>query len=137
MYLQSDYVEDTPRGGHCRIRVYASEETGAHLVVLCTELPDNPGMSITLAAEQIAARVIDRHGVKVASLRTPFVWVEHYESGSRGTPNDPHTFDLVTFSHYEVKDTLRAGEWAKEIGSPRWRPSTRRQVEMLIGQRVD
>jgi hypothetical protein len=37
-------------------------------------------------------------------LKTPLVWIEHYEHGARGMPHGPATFDLVTFSSYEVED---------------------------------
>ena len=67
-------------------------------MVICTELPDNPGMSVTNSAERIAGEVISFH-----RLPTPLVWVEHYEDGARGTREDPHTFDLVTFASYEVE----------------------------------
>jgi hypothetical protein len=67
------------------------------------------------------------------SYDKPFLWVEHYEDGGRGTPSDPATFDLVEFSHYEVRGELRAGQWAKEIGSPLWKRLDRANVEALIG----
>jgi hypothetical protein len=63
---------------------------------LKARLPNNPGQSVTNAAEQIAAEVISSH-----RLPTPLVWIEHYEDGARGSPEDPHTFDLVLFSSYE------------------------------------
>jgi hypothetical protein len=48
-----DYIRPTARGGRCRMRIY---QDGDELpVVVCTELPDNEGMSITNAAGQIAA----------------------------------------------------------------------------------
>jgi hypothetical protein len=142
--LVSDYVHPTPRGGRCRIRIY--EEAGELPVVLCTELPDNEGTSITNAAEQIAAEVLANHpGVfdpfgRVSlgglSYDKPFVWIEHYLDGARGTPQDPATFDLVEFSHYEPRGVLRAGEWRKEIGQPSWSALDRATVEALVGQAV-
>jgi hypothetical protein len=59
-------------------------------VVICTELEDNPGMSVTNAAERIAGEVISFH-----RLPTPLIWVEQHE--------DRHTFDLVAFESYEVE----------------------------------
>jgi hypothetical protein len=142
--LVSDYVHPTPRGGRYRIRIY--EEAGELPVVLCTELPDNEGTSITNAAEQIAAEVLANHpGVfdpfgRVSlgglSYDKPFVWIEHYLDGARGTPQDPATFDLVEFSHYEPRGVLRAGEWRKEIGQPSWSALDRATVEALVGQAV-
>jgi hypothetical protein len=142
--LVSDYIHRTPHGGHCRIRVY--EASGELPVVICTEPKDNPGMSITNAAEQIAAEVLENHPhvfdpfalVSIAGLSydKPFVWVEHYEAGARGTPSDSASFDLVEFSHYEVRGELRAGQWAKEIGSPSWKPLDCASVEALVGSPV-
>jgi hypothetical protein len=41
-------------------------------------------MSVINAAERIAGEVISFHRLPV-----PLVWIEHYESGARGTPEDP------------------------------------------------
>jgi hypothetical protein len=70
------------------------------------------------------------------SYDKPFVWIEHYLDGARGTPQDPATFDLVEFSHYEPRGVLRAGEWRKEIGQPSWSALDRATVEALVGQAV-
>jgi hypothetical protein len=128
MHLAADYVNPTPRGGRCRVRIYLPEEERDAPVVICTEPRDNPGMSITNAAEQIAAEVISSR-----QLPTPLVWIEHYEAGARRTPQDRHTFDLVLFEHYEVRDELRGGEWRKEVGEPSWKALDRATVEALIG----
>ena len=136
MYLAADYIHPTPQRGRCRVRIYrpdlAEEGSGARdeAVVICTELRDNPGQSVTNAAERIAGEVISFH-----RLPTPLVWVEHYEDGARGTPEDPHTFDLVTFESYEVEDLgAYMGEKRQRIGEPSWQPLDRATVETLIGQ---
>jgi hypothetical protein len=139
--LTHDYIHPHPHGGRCRVRIF--EDTTLMPVIVCTELTDNPGQSITNAAKQIAAEVLENHPhvfdpfalVSIAGLSydKPFVWIEHYEDGARGTPSDPATFDLVEFSHYEVRGELRAGQWAKEIGSPSRRRLNRGSVEALIG----
>jgi hypothetical protein len=41
-------------------------------VVICSEVPNNPGGSITNSAEVIAAGVIQAN-----ELPTPLVWIEH------------------------------------------------------------
>jgi hypothetical protein len=134
MKLKSDYIHPTPHGGRCRVRIYRPDlpvEGSVRFprdeaVVICTELKDNPGVSITNTAERIAGEVISSH-----RLPTPLVWIEHYEVGARGTPENPHTFDLVTFSSYEVEDlgTYR-GEKRKRIGEPSWQPLDRATVEL-------
>jgi hypothetical protein len=135
MYMAGDYIHPTPHSGRCRVRIYRPdlpEESSAardEAVVICTELKDNPGMSITNAAERIAGEVISFH-----RLPTPLVWIEHRRNRALGTPNDPHTFDLVTFSSYEVEDL---GEEGKRIGEPSWRPLDRATVEALVGDRVE
>jgi hypothetical protein len=73
MHLASDYTHHTPRGGRCRIRIYLPEEEQDAPVVICSELPNNGGTSVTYAAEQPAAEVIRSYG-----LPTPLVWVEYW-----------------------------------------------------------
>ena len=139
-----DYIRPTLRGGRCRMRIY---QDGDELpVVLCTELPDNPGMSITNAAEQIAAEVLASHpdvfdpfslgDIPGIEYDKPFIWLEHYVDGARGTPQDRASFDLVEFAHYQVRNVMRAGEWRKEIGEPSWSALDRATVEALVGSPV-
>ncbi len=142
--LVSDYIHRTPRGGRARVRIY--EDAGELPVVVCTEMPDNEGMSITNAAEQIAAEVLYNHpdvfdpfslgNIPGIEYDKPFVWIEHYLDGARGTPSDPATFDLVEVSNYEPRDVLRAGEWRKEVREPSWKALDRESVEALVGARV-
>jgi len=129
MHLAADYVHPTPHGGRCRVRIYLPEEERDAPVVVCTERRDNPGMSITNAAERIAAEVISSH-----QLPTPLVWIEHYQEGARGTTEDPHSFDLVLFSHYQIENLHPyLGEKRQRIGEPSWKPLDRATVEGLIG----
>jgi hypothetical protein len=95
----ADYEHPTPHGGRCRIRIF--ERSGEVPIVICTEPPDNPGMSITNAVEQIAGEVLANHpdvfdpfslrNIPGVEYEKPFVWVEHYLDGARGTPHDPST----------------------------------------------
>jgi hypothetical protein len=105
MHLAADYVHPTPRGGRCRICICLPEEDRDAPVVVCSELPNNPGQSVTNAAEQIAAEVI-----RAYRLPTPLVWVEHFPPES--TNRETETFDLVIFSTYEIT------ERAPYLGSP-------------------
>jgi hypothetical protein len=59
MYLAVDYIRPAPNRGRCRVRIY--EDTTELPVILCTELQDNEGVSITNAVEQIAAEVTEGH----------------------------------------------------------------------------
>jgi hypothetical protein len=129
MHLAADYVHPTPRGGRCRVRIYLSEDELDAPVVICTELPDNPGTSITNSAEQIAAEVMRAYPM----LEVPFVWIEHHPPQS--TDRETETFDLVTFSGYEI--TERApdlGEFRYTIGEPTWKRLDRPSVEALVGE---
>jgi hypothetical protein len=149
-----DYIQimphGVPHGGQCRIRIYQAASLGeAELpVVICSEWDNpGPGMSITNSVEYIAAEVLANHpdvfdpfsigNIPGIEYDKPFVWIEHYTSGARGTPSDPHTFDLVEFSSYEARDTIVGGVWAREIGSPSWKPLDRGTVESLVGERLD
>ena len=58
MHLATAYVHPTPKGGSCRVRVYVPEEEGDAPVVLCSEMPTNPGLSVTRAKEPIAGEII-------------------------------------------------------------------------------
>lgn len=141
--LVADYTAPTPHGGRCRVRIW---ESGDDLpVLICTEPKDNEGTSITNAAEQIAAWVLANHPDVFAIGLTsrpgtesgkPFVWIEHYEDGARGTPEDPSTFDLVEFSHYEPRDVRRPEGWVKVIGEPSWQPLDRATVQALVGEEI-
>jgi hypothetical protein len=136
----------TPHGGRCRIKIFVGGfGTGDLPVVICTEPRDNPGQSITNCAEQLAAEVLLMkpdvfHPANVGQYADqydkPFTWIEHYQDGARGTPQDRATFDMVEFAHYEPRDVLRAGQWVKEIGMPTWQPLNRATVEALVGQAV-
>ena len=62
MYLATDYIHPY-RGvigvrSRCRIRLYLPQDDQDAAVIICSELPDNPGTSVVDAAEQIAAEII-------------------------------------------------------------------------------
>ncbi len=139
MRLTHDYIHAFrgPSGvrSACRLRLYLPDEEDKILdgapVVIVSELPDNPGTSVTNAIEQIAAEVIDAHSL--ALERVP-VFVEHYPPEATGRGEE--TFDLVVFGHHEVREIVRGGVWRKEVGSPTWKPLDRRAVELLLGSPV-
>jgi hypothetical protein len=134
VHLASDYIhpyEDAGgRPAHCRMRIYVPDEAGDFPVVICSEVPNNPGGSITDSAGVIAAGVI-----RANELPTPLVWIEHWprESADGGE----ETFDLVAFSSYEV--TERApylGETRAWIGEATWKALDRTSVEVLVDAKV-
>ena len=141
MRLIEDYTHAFrgPTGGRsaCRVRLYLpdaaepGETLGGAPVVIVSELPDNPGTSVTNAIEQIAAKVMDAHSLAMG--RAP-LFVEHYPP--RATGGRDETFDLVVFAHHEIREVMRGGIWHKEIGSPTWYHLSRREVEVLVGSPV-
>src|SRR5215216_3193090 len=98
-------------------------------VVICSELPNNPGGSITNSAEVIAAGVIQAN-----ELPTPLVWIEHWpEESSEGQ----ETFELVVFSSYKVEErTPYLGETRAWIRDATWKRLDRPTVEALVGGKV-
>jgi hypothetical protein len=84
MHLASDYIHPYKDAGgrpaRCRVRIYLPEDMHDVPVVICSELPNNPGGSITNSAEVVAAGVIWAN-----ELPTPLVWIEHWpEETTRG-----------------------------------------------------
>jgi hypothetical protein len=134
VHLASDYIHPYKDAGglpaHCRVRIYLPDDMRDTPVVICSELPNNPGGTITNSAEVIAAGVI-----RANALPTPLVWVEHWSEES--TDGGEETFELVDFFSYEV--TERApylGETRVWIEGPTWKPLDRASVEILVGGKV-
>jgi hypothetical protein len=134
VHLASDYIypykDAGGRPSHCRVRIYLPEDMRDAPVVICSELPNNPGGSITNSAEVIAAGVI-----RANELPTPLVWIEHWpkESTDRGA----ETCDMVVFSSYKVEERAPyLGETRVWIGEPTWKPLDRAIVEVLVGGKV-
>src|SRR5215211_953617 len=84
MHLASDYIHPYKDAGgrhaRCRIRIYLPNDVLDAPVVICSELPNNPGGSITNSAEVIAAGVIranelttPRCGSSIGPRRAPTV----------------------------------------------------------------
>jgi hypothetical protein len=71
MYLASDYIypykDIGGRPSHCRVRIYLADDILDAPVVICSELPNNPGGSITNSAESIAAGVF-RKGSSITAF---------------------------------------------------------------------
>src|SRR5918999_4724081 len=129
MHLASDYIHPTPRGGRCRVRIYLPEEEQESPVVICSELPNNGGTSVTHAAEQLAAEVIRSH-----ELPTPIVWIEHWPEEST---DGEETFELVVFSSYKVEERAPyLGETRASIRGATWKRLDHASVEVLVGGKV-
>jgi hypothetical protein len=98
MHLASDYIHLYKDAGgcraRCRVRIYLPDDVRDASVVIYSELPNNPGGSITNSAEVIAAGVI-----RANELPTPLVWIEHWPKEST---EGQETFERVVFSSYQV-----------------------------------
>jgi hypothetical protein len=101
MHLASDYVHPYNSAGgrpsQCRVRIYLPDDVRDAPVVICSELPNNGGTSVTYAAEQLAAEVSHSH-----ELPTPLVWIEHWSKESTG--GGAETFELVVISSFKVEE---------------------------------
>jgi hypothetical protein len=68
MHLASDYIHPYKDAGgrpsHGRVRIYLPDDMRDAPVVVCSELPSNPGGSITNSAEVIGARGYSGTGVR-------------------------------------------------------------------------
>jgi hypothetical protein len=112
------------------VRIYLPDEVCDAPVMICSELPNNPGGSITNPVEIIAAGVIQAN-----KLPVPLVWIEHRPEES--TTGGEEMFDLVVFSSYEVIERAPyLGETRAWIGDATWKPLDRTTVEILVGGKV-
>jgi hypothetical protein len=144
-------------GTVCRVRIYTSDDPYVLPIVLVTETSENSNTSITNLAENLAAEIRLKHEAEGIwnEFGIPFVWVEHYE-------RDEHArrvglveeFDLVTFEDYMPRTSYlpnggiwqvkgyerymeRGGRTRPSLGTPKWRSSSREEVEKLIEQEVE
>jgi hypothetical protein len=134
MHLASDYIHPYKDAGgrpaYCRVRIYLPEDDHDAPVVICSEVPNNSGGSITNSAEVVAEGVI-----RANELPTPLVWIEHWPHKS--TDSGEETFDLVVFSSYEVAERLPYLEETRAwIGDATWKLLDRATVESLVGGKV-
>ncbi len=110
------------------MRVFEPEHEGDHHVVVLTELPDNPGQSVTNAVEQLAGEVMLANALPTNATMV----IEHYPAESH--PPEDETYDLVTFANSDPQPVLRGGVWAVELGAPEWARIDADTVQILMGQ---
>jgi hypothetical protein len=114
----------------CRVRVYEPEDPRDAPVVVCSEMPDDPGPGVAGAASTIAARV-----AAAFRLHREPVWIEHRPPSGAG----PETFELVTFGTFRAEEIRRMGPrvlWDLEVDGPERKPLDRATVEVLVGREV-
>jgi hypothetical protein len=76
---------------------------GKHIFV-ATELPDNPGTSVTNSAEHLATAMREEYRLKPEDV----IWIEHYPEAK---DRRKESFDLVRFA--VVGDTFRTPVWTR------------------------
>lgn len=136
MHLASSFIHpirDEGRG-KCLIRVFVPEKRGEghdRPVVLCTELEDNPGLSILHHASRIAGEFLRSHW---RAVRDTPVWIEQLPA----TEREGEEFYLTTFDSHEAREARAPymGEAPVEIGTPTRKPLDRKAVQTLVGMRV-
>jgi hypothetical protein len=102
----------TQRQGYCRLRIY--NRRGNHLVVL-TEVPNNPGQSITAASEVIATGLVKRYRLNPTTTR----WLEHWPAD----PRDAQSVAAYAAVTYRWQDGVAS--------SPRWQNLSLKRAEAM------
>ncbi len=117
------------------MRIYLPEEEPDAPVIICSELPNNGGTSVTYAAERLAAERLAAEVIRSHRLRTHLVWIEHWPKES--TRGGQETFDLVDFSSYKVEERAPyLGEMRARTGAATWKRIDRVSVEVLVDGKV-
>jgi len=120
--------------GFCRIRVF--EAPGRTPVIVATELPDNPGTSITNLVEYLAPEIIAKHFPHRFEEEEPVVWIEHYpprEDRRRGVRGRPD-YDRVLYSSWTPRTEYLHGILRVRLVEPDWRSMPIQEVAQLIGE---
>jgi hypothetical protein len=98
----------------CALNIEQIED--GRTVVICSELEDNPGTSITNAVEMIASQAVNQLELDPAKL----VWIEHYPPEKvHGNTED---WDLVTFGaifHDGIRTVFDDPIW-RRLGREDW-----------------
>ena len=100
----------------CRLRIY---DTDAGVVVVLSELADNPGRSVTNAAAELATEIAKRYELDPQTT----TWLEHYGAVSYWDTGETfhETFDLLTFTWY-----------GRNAHNVEWRRLSQEQVHKLL-----
>jgi hypothetical protein len=132
----------------CRLQVYRLPS--GQVVAVATELDDNPGGSITNAAEGLAAAVWITFQPKVLQ---PPILVDHYSPESYGSTRlafGPDRWALVRFESTRPPSQLDIDALTQWLENPvdapwywrlatnaTWMPSSVAEVEALVGESIE
>lgn len=113
---------------YCDIEVRQGSD--GKYVFVATELPDNPGTSVTNYAEQLATAMSRQYGLKPGDV----IWIEHYAEAKDRRKED---FDLVRFLATEG-DSFRTPVWMRITEQAvNELIAGKRNVEDLVPRRVN
>ena len=88
-----------------RCDIEAHRRSDGRYVFVATELPDNPGTSVTNFAEHLATTMRRQYGLKPDQV----IWIEHYPEAKGRRKED---FDLVQFLGVEC-ESFRTPVWTR------------------------
>lgn len=110
----------------CRLRIYQTEDMEA--VVIFTELPDNPGMSVTNAAEILANSV----SVDFEIYDDITTWIEHYpDEYFEKYGREPHGYgETYDFILYECTDD-------GVCHNAHWQNTNKQEIEELLQEELN
>jgi hypothetical protein len=105
------------------LRIYEDDE---RCLVIISEAPDNPGMSVTNASEDIAGQIVRAFNLDPARTR----WIEHYPQETwryHGREEiKPATFDEVVY------------RWERlAAANPNWKRIPAEELEILTGEELE
>jgi hypothetical protein len=104
---------------HCHIELWRDDEGNA--AVICTEVNDNEGTSVTNQCEVIASIIIEHF--KLDPLR--LTWIEHYPDHHANIFDEmcSEHFSLVKFARI-LRKPERLPRWSVSVREPQWSPLT-------------
>lgn len=109
-------IAEVPTKGKIITRFNLVLIKGEKLIAVATERDDNPGPSITNAAERLAQYILCREKIHPSRM----LWVEHY-----GHEDSEDTWDSVNF-------TWHMGNHGWEASAPVWKRLTGPDVTALL-----
>jgi hypothetical protein len=123
--IDKTYHYTPPNAGieaHCRLRVY---NHNGKFVFLLTELPDNPGMSVTNAIDIIATKLLAEYMISPHEA----AFIEHYPADA-SRPQD--TYDYVSLN-FQQRAVFNSHNYPWFAENPTWRRMTIEEVEIATG----
>lgn len=120
------YSTNGAYGGICLIE--RIDIPDGRIVIVCIQVPGNPGKSITNAVENVCFQVCSQFNIPADKL----VWIEHYHHF------EPDEWQLVTFSKMPPDDEFSGPQW-KTMTAEMWknlRLRPKKQMRIWAGSYV-